>query len=209
MNHRRRFLTLLALVPLASIGIYGGACGHSHDVDFEVDHVVYDGEANDEALLALLANKATATDTKGAVFDAPAAGASLPAATTAKFRWHVAAATSAVDPAERSQPQRAGRPLQRMAQAWDLFGPMRAAHAHGDPVNGEAHFLVFSAASKPILGVFTTNLEYTPSIDDWALLAGAAQPIEVTVLSGVFAEGALTAEGGPFLGETLSFSITK
>ena len=194
----RRFFTLLALVPLASVAIYGGACGHSHDeVSFEVERVVYEGEASDEPLLTLLASKDSAVSGKGVVFDAPAVTEPLWAWTPPTFQWHVAGATSELSPSAPAP--------RRHASGSGLFGPMREAHAHGPPLNGQAYFLVFSSPEASLLGVFTTKLEYTPSQEDWTFLGEAAQPIEVNVLSGVFADSELTA--GPFLGTPLTFSI--
>ncbi|APR82978.1 Hypothetical protein A7982_08327 [Minicystis rosea] len=199
MKLRRRFFTLLALVPLASVAIYGGACGHSDDVSFEVDRVLYEGETSDEPLLTLLASKDSAEEGKGVVFDAPAVTEPLWAWTPPTFEWHVAGATSEVAPAAPAP--------RRHASGSGLFGPIRAAHAHGAPLNGQAYFLVFSSPTQSLLGVFTTKLEYTPSQEDWTLLGEAAQPITVNVLSGIFSDSELAEGGGPFLGTPLTFSI--
>ncbi|MFT3766797.1 MAG: hypothetical protein QM820_14970 [Minicystis sp.] len=198
MTSRRRTLSLLAFIPLASVGLYGGACGHSDQETFEVDRVIYEGGTSDEPLLVLLSNKATATSTNGAVFDGPSVEAPLWAWEPATFSWHRDAATSSTAPARSSQ---------RTALLDGLVGPVRAARAHGDPLNGEAHFLVFSSPTQSILGVFTTKREYTPTAEDWTVLRTAAQPLEVTILSGVFKDSELTS--GPFLGQSLSFSIDK
>lgn len=198
MNTSRRIFTQLSLIVLASAGVYGGACGDGGggDPSFEVERVIYEGQATRAALSALLADKARTSTAQTSAFDAPAAGEALSAGAPPTFRWHVEGAATGAVKAPRSR------------WARELWGPPRRAFGHDPPVNGRAYFLVFASGDTTLLGVFTTRLDYTPSAEDWALLAGADQPLQVSMLSGIFVDSALADGGGPFLGAPLSLSIS-
>jgi hypothetical protein len=71
--------------------------------------------------------------------------------------------------------------------------------------------LEFHTGQKPpLLRVFTGSAHYTPSESEWQLLAAAgsqSQPIFVTVSTGSFESDRLTTTCGPFLGQTISFTV--
>jgi hypothetical protein len=152
--------------------------------------VVYEGLATDEALVILLALEARSEPAENAVVDYPADQMALPAATPATFAWHIG----------------------EMAGVWpsleSMLGP-RAAYAHGAPVNGRGYFLVFSTPSSPkLLRVFTTDLTYTPDAAAWASLVGANLPISLTITNAIFEDNRVAQDGGPYVGSSVSFSIS-
>ncbi len=70
------------------------------------------------------------------------------------------------------------------------------------------HLLVFSTPSNPnLLRVFSTLDSYTPDAAAWQLLTATGEPITLSLTSGTFAGDDLTSEGGPYIGQELSFSI--
>jgi len=213
----RRFLRSVALVALASTILYAPSCSSdkttpaTDEGDPALADVVYVGGTTDEALDQLLAADTDPWDWAGGLFDMPANHAVLPAATPATFAWHVdssapqgggagaGGASGALTPADSGV---------RWASLLQLFGPERTASAHGAPLNGEAFFLVFSTPSSPtLLRVFTTQLSYTPDADAWKKLIGAGGPITLDITSGIFENNLLTQDGGPHLGQTLTFTV--
>jgi hypothetical protein len=172
--------------------------------------VIYEGGATDEALAELEAAGAPTTNAaETASFTAPLADAALPAATPAAFTWALPAQGSRLEllPQGREVPG----PLERSATAalGLLLSGVREAHAHGDPVNGRAFFVVFSTAAEPeLVRVFTTASTYTPDDAAWTALKGAAAPITATITSAVFESNRVAADGGPFTGGTVTFTIT-
>jgi hypothetical protein len=91
-----------------------------------------------------------------------------------------------------------------------MFG-VRTAHAHGTPIDGRAYFLVFRTEENPrLLRVFTTRLDYTPSAEAWAKLSGeGGGPITVEITGAIFEQNRIPQDGGPWLGETLSFEFAR
>jgi len=70
------------------------------------------------------------------------------------------------------------------------------------------HLLLFSTASNPsLLELFTTLSEYTPQAADWQKLVDAGEPITVGLTTGTFVGSDLPKDGGPFVGQTLTFAI--
>jgi hypothetical protein len=70
------------------------------------------------------------------------------------------------------------------------------------------HLLEFSASqSSAALRVFTTLPEYTPDTAAWQSLAAAPQPIRVSLTTGSFVAADLPEDGGPFIGQVLTFTI--
>ncbi|MEI9938812.1 MAG: hypothetical protein WDO69_16455 [Pseudomonadota bacterium] len=78
--------------------------------------------------------------------------------------------------------------------------------ASGDVVM--THLLQFSSASNGnLLQVFTTLKQYTPDAEDWQKLVDAGEPITLALTTGSFLGTDLPADGGPFIGQTLTFTI--
>jgi hypothetical protein len=70
------------------------------------------------------------------------------------------------------------------------------------------HLLVFSTPTKPnLLRVFSTLDSYTPDDATWQLLTATGEPITLSLTSGTFAGDDLTSEGGPYIGQHLTFTI--
>ncbi|WP_437827570.1 hypothetical protein [Sorangium sp. So ce1153] len=222
----RRALLIPALAALASAAMYAGACGGGHDHGDassgtssgpSLDDVIYEGGATDEALVVLLAAEPKDDASQATVFDAPEEGAALPGDAAPELTFHIAGAAQGAAP--RAAPWRAAgaAPGAResgpvgasvLAELGALLGPVRAARAHGTPVNGRAYFLVFSTAEREgLLRVFTTKLSYTPDAAAWDKLRAAGAPITVDVVNAVFENNRIAPGGGPFTGEPVTFSV--
>lgn len=170
----------------------------STSTDTDIENVVYEGLATDEALVILLNLEHRSDPAQSAVVDTPAPQMSLPATSPAKFSWHIGEMARA-------------KPPSLLEWAW-RFGEIlepRPAHAHGAPVNGRGYFLVFSTPSSPkLLRVFTTELTYTPDATAWASLVSVGGPISLTITNAIFEDNRVAQDGGPFAGSAVTFSIT-
>ncbi|XXX73587.1 hypothetical protein WMF30_38685 [Sorangium sp. So ce134] len=217
----RRALLVPALAALVSGAMYAGACGHDHgDAPSvpELADVIYEGGATDEALDALLGAEPKDEPSQGTVFDAPEDGATLPGDVAPELTFHVAGTAQRTAPGAAPALGLAGagpgarEPGAAGASPWAelgaLLGPVRAAQAHGTPINGRAYFLVFTAAERELLRVFTTKLSYTPDAAAWDKLRAAGGPITVSVLNAVFENNRIVQGGGPFTGVPVTFSVT-
>ncbi|WP_437314132.1 hypothetical protein [Sorangium sp. So ce385] len=212
-----RAILVPALAALASAAMYVGACGHGHDHDHgdtevlsELADVIFEGGATDEALEALLAADPKDEPSQGTVFDAPEDGATVPGDAAPALTFHVGGAARWTAPGAAPALGFAGaRPAASpWAELGALLGPVRAARAHGMPINGRAYFLVFSTAEREgLLRVFTTKLSYTPDAAAWDKLRAAGGPITVSVLNAVFENNRIVQGGGPFTGEPVTFSV--
>jgi hypothetical protein len=88
---------------------------------------------------------------------------------------------------------------------------------HADPADfatGSAgaavmtHLLLFSTPSNgDLLQVFTTLSEYTPDATAWQRLVEAGEPITLSLNTGSFVGSELPEDGGPFIGQSLTFTI--
>jgi hypothetical protein len=186
-----------SLVLLALAGTLAGCADDPNDPIApapSIEDVIYEGGANDEALEALLAAQPVADATKAAALVAPEDGAALDGAEPVEFSWALGAEGS----------RRRTRPLLRLAR---LFGggPLQG---HGAPVNGRAYFVVFhTAADEALVRVFTGLTTYTPAADAWQKMSAAGAPISVTITSGIYDNNLLAADGGPFVGDSATFTI--
>lgn len=233
-----RVLRVLFLCGLTSFGLYGGAsCSSSKETTggtsasgtggaggaSEQKVVVYEGEATDEALEALMAVEGPKDPSTYAVFDEPKEGVVLPASPAPTFKWHLKTPSSGdpdagtdggsdagaflLRPAALPQRQALRGPLLDLVE---LFGKERTAEAHGTPISGLAYLLLFSSdKDNDLLRVFTTKTTYTPGPGAMEILQGAEGPIQVWILTGVFDNNALTPDGGPFRGPWTSFEFMK
>jgi len=85
-----------------------------------------------------------------------------------------------------------------------------ADFAQGDTANDAVmtHLLEFSASSKSTpLRVFTTLSEYTPDTVAWQKLIAVGEPITVNLTTGTFVGADVPKDGGPFIGQALTFTI--
>lgn len=187
--------------------------GEDEDGEGELGDVVYEGGATDEALEDLLAGSAVSDPAETASFAQPTADAVLPAAAPATFSWAIPAGGSFFElPRPGADPTGARAPgaIERAATAalGVLLSGIPEAHAHGDPVNGRAYFVVFATSADPkLLRVFTTQTTYTPDDAAWTQLKSAGAPITATLTSAVFESNRVGADGGPFSGGSVTFTI--
>ena len=192
----------------ASVALYSASCsssGESEEENAELADVIYQGETTDEALEQLIDAQAKEDAAKAPVFVSPADGAELPAATPAKFSWHAGTAALPVTPLFRLADRQAPSFSSPLAE---LFGPERAARAHGEPLNGTAYWLVFSTPKEAkLLRVFTAETSYTPDATAWAKLTSAGDTITVTIKSAIFDTNELAADGGPWAGTPVKITV--
>ncbi len=169
------------------------------------DDVVYAGGTTDEALEQLLDRAPKDVAAERLVIDAPAADAVLSAGEPGSFAFHGGTAGRAAPPSHYSPPSWKDRAWTDLKQ---LFGPERAAHAHGTPYNGTAYFLVVDdAQGASRLRVFTGETSYEVDSATWSALAEVPQPLTLTIVSAFFEENDIPADGGPFVGADVQFRI--
>lgn len=210
---RKTILVALGTAALCAITM-NGAC-HDDTGPIELEDVLYEGGASDEALESLIAAKLVTDASQAAIFDAPMSGATLPATPAPTFSWKVGGmAANDVRPStgepgaavaflHRSFDEVAPRALTNF-----LFGGSRSAYAHGEPLSGPGYLLVFSTASNDkLLRVFTSKTTYTP--DDAALtrLTEAGDTIHAVVTHAEFEENRIATDGGPFAGTEITFTL--
>lgn len=211
----RHLFLLFAVTAIAPATLCTGACGSdgtpaapsSSAVD--LDAVVYEGGATDEALRALLSATPTSDPAQAAVFSSPTNGASLPADPPPKLTWHLGGATGRLTPRAPHGGARVASAVPTVQAALHrLLRAVPAARAHGAPINGRAYFLVFSAANgEAALRVFTTRLDYTPDAAAWAKLGAVGGPITATALNAVFENNRVVSGEAPSEGEPVEFTI--
>jgi len=199
-----RVARVMMLLPAAFLVIHQGGCGSSEkNVPLAPDglnDVVYRAEANDEALEELVGIPAKSDPTRGAIFTAPLDG-DVMAGDLPRFTWRDATTTEL-------EPSRTNSGARRH---YDLpFGPVRSASAHGPSVNGRAYYLVFSTPDDPkLVRVFTTESFYEPDVVELTKLELANGPIQLSIVTAIYDNSRLAADGGPYIGETIHFSIQQ
>lgn len=208
---------MLILLPMACAAIYG--CDHDEVVvGEELADVLYEGLATDEALVALdsaLDQKDPVADaTRAPMLDMPSA-AQLPKASIPTFTWHTGMVTQ-FSPGQ-TDAYRNGLALIQWPESKsalhtgfsEFFGPVKSAHAHGDPLVGPAAFLVFSTASDAkLVRVFTSLTSYTPSQTVWDKMIAANAEITLSLIGAEFDNNRIADSGGPFQGSKFVFTIT-
>lgn len=205
------FLTLAVGAFPACKGDETGQGGQGTGGDPYAD-VAFEAGATDEALDALLAATAATDDYDHAAFIlTPQDGATLELGSPLKFTWQVGPpATGARDIVPLDV--RLGRATRHVPSALSelesILGPEREAHAHGDPVNGNAFLLrIQDARGVEVHRAFTTALEHTPSQDVWTALSTAEQPLAACVVSAVFEENRIAPDGGPWAGPWIALTF--
>jgi hypothetical protein len=211
------------LCALTSFGIYGGAsCGSGEATGSATSSagtggaaanpaLVFEGDANDAAYSVLTSVQGPDNPATYAIFDTPAEAAAYPSGSVPTFTWHMNAQPGAgkdggaflLSPAAPARRASLGPLL-------DLFAGERSAAAQGNPVNGLGYLLLFSTEkNNDLLRVFTTKTTYTPAGGALEIMKGAEGLIQVWILTGLFKDNALTADGGPFRGPWTSYTLTK
>ena len=207
---------LLLLVPMAFALPY--ACSSESPPEGETlpggyEDVLYEGEVTDEALISLVAafdqGAPSNTPSQAATLDVPAADAMLPKTPIPTFTWHIGTVTRLSPPRAPALLPVDRAPSRLVGPLLELLGPERAAHAHGTPYTGTATWLVFSTDTDPKLArVLTSLTSYTPAQAVWDKMIAAGKPITVELVSALFIENRVAADGGPFQGSKTSFTIT-
>ena len=145
----------------------------------DTSDVVREGVVTEGQLRAVLANAPIEWAWAGGSFDTPLDTATVPSGAPFEFTWQSD---------QTEDPPAAGAPN-------DL-----------DMV----HLLVFSTPSKPkLLRVFTSLDSYTPDAAAWQTLndVGEGEVITLSLTSATLIGDGLTGNGGPFIGQQLTFSI--
>lgn len=197
------------LLLLASCSSNSDTKADHPDAGEDISDVIYVGGVTDEALENMLAITPKNDAHQVMVIAAPDLSAPVPAESAATFEFHPASEAH-YSPAPRLAPARhTGSNWQHVVhEVVQFLSPVRVAHAHGEPYNGSAYYLVFSdAKSNTQLQVFTTKTSFTPESVDWQNLVQAAQPLSLTITSAFFDDNAVPIDGGPFVGGTFPFSI--
>ncbi|MEP7120412.1 MAG: hypothetical protein ABJE95_05870 [Byssovorax sp.] len=222
-----RAARILLLCGLTSIGIYGGfACDDlpppasptgatsSTGTGGSDAHpgLIYEGDANDAAYAAITAKDGPENPATYAIFDAPAEGAVYTVSSTPTFTWHMNAQPGPGARNEGGDFLLHGAPPAHRASLGpllDLFGCERDAAAEGSSVNGLGYLLLFSSEKDAkLLRVFTTKTSYAPDPAAMEIMKGIGT-VQVWILTGLFKNDALTADGGPFRGPWTAFEITQ
>jgi len=141
--------------------------------------VVREGNVTDGQLRLVVANEAQDWAWAGGQFHAPVDGGVLPKDTPFEFSWE---SDTTVDPPAAGAPN----DLQMV------------------------HLLLFSTATQPnLLRVFSTLDSYTPNAAAWETLKGAGEreAITLSLTSATLQGDALVVDGGPFIGQSLSFTV--
>jgi hypothetical protein len=170
------------------------ACGddeHSHSSG--PTDAIYLGNATDEGLAAFDAATPTTDAAKAPALTSPTAGQKVPAATPIAFNWKET--PTALLP--RSAPRYGGS---------SPFGAMRAAHAHGNPMNGRAYLLALRSNGSTVVRVFTTNTTYTPDDAAWTKLKNA-KSIEAVLATVSYDNNNIVQGSGPFVAPGVAFTI--
>ena len=228
-----RLRRLAFLIPAATVLLY--ACddpAEHEEPQSDIGDVILEGAVTDEAYVAfesaLDQGQPVVDPAQAAVLDQPADGAALPRSPPPRFDWSLPGSASRTDgaptgrrtalapaspawrgfsPAPPAPPT--ATPLERLAAPWlELVGPIRSAHAHGDPYNGDAFYLRFSIDSNPTLvEVFTSSFTYAPSAEAWEKMTTAGKPITLSLFNAVFEQNRVVQDGGPFAGSTITFTV--
>jgi hypothetical protein len=197
-GRRPRLAPFVAAPLLAAMALSAG-CGDDDDTNnasrpgdaqappvVSAEAVEYFGGITDETFRAMVGVPPVVDDARAATFVAPAAGATMSAASPPTFAWATPVA---------SAPAAAGRSL--WARAWELIE--KPAYAHGKPYDGAAYLLsIVSASGEPLLTALTPQTSYVPDADTWAALASAAGGDVRVFLVTARCEQNTVADGGPW-----------
>jgi hypothetical protein len=204
------------VLGVACIGLVTLGCSddeeHGHgEENPDLEDVVYAGDrVTDEALVYLLDRTPEDREAHRLVIDSPEADATLSKEepTTIAYR---PAVSGRLERQRRSDLEYATAPTWRQ-RAWHdlvgLIGPIKEAHAHGTPFNGLAYFLTITDADgASALRIFTHEISYTPTAEEWASLADVPQPLELSIISAIFEENEIVSGSGPWVGGSVEFSV--
>lgn len=213
MSRLPRLGALFAALAAAWLTSFTGCGDDTEDGEThpeEIDGVVYEGGATDEALEALLAQERQTDPAKTAVFDWPSNGETLGAATPTTFCWHIGDATGAL-PAERGLKNDLRLGLSGPSPSTFeslLFPGLPEAHAHGTPISGPAYLIELTGPDGAmLLRGFTTATNFLPSAEAWESLKAAGVPITAVVTWADFETNRIVAGGGPWAGKAITVQI--
>lgn len=186
-------ITFVALTASFALGL--PSCSDSQTpapsvTDPDIEGVIYEGTATDEALLAMLRLTAKNDPAQSAVVDAPKDASVVPSNTPITVDWHIGSGFAGS--------------IQRTLSDW--LSP-KSAYAHGAPVNGRAYLLIFATKTNPnAVRVFTTNLSYTFDAATFGKLVG--EDVTLSITNAIFEDNRVAVDGGPFVGESIAFSVS-
>lgn len=196
----------------------GGGSGGGTGED--LSDVIYEAEATDEALDALVAATPKDEPEKAATFLNPANDSELPRTPAFKFEWQQGSGRTGrleTPPAWMTRPRGFAVPGSTPPSAIEKFGlnvlgralaNVPSAFAHGTPVNGPGFFLTLSTEDNPkLLRVFTLDTKFTPEAPAWEALTAVGKPITARILSAEFEENRVLQDGGPWESEPVTFTI--
>jgi hypothetical protein len=207
-----QMMLIRSLAALAVSSCLAGCASAAGDAPSEaraperVGDVVYGDGTNDEGLLELLDAPVVRSTQAEPVIVEPADQSVL----TEPRRFEYLARASA-DHSAAPRPPRTRVPRSPWRSFLDeLWVLERTAHAHGNPMNGDAFFLVFSTPAQPkLLRIFTRETSHLPSLPDWKRLASGNGPITLRVTRATFEQGRLAAGGGPYVSQPVHFAIDE
>lgn len=185
--------------------------------------VIYEEEATDEALEALLEAPVVEDAAESAYITSPADGDALAASTPPTFEWQVGpeeTGSLSTNPDQRfgfvrppsdahwSTPDSAEVLSTVAPSLFGVFAPAQPAHAHGTPVNGRGYlFVIEDASGTKVHRVFTLGLEHTPTQAAWDGIAASEGPFKASVTNAIFEANKVVEQGGPFEGPAIGFTI--
>jgi len=200
---KRTHWICICLVAIATSGS-SYACSSSSSsiadagtVTEDLEDVIYEGGANDEALRALLGGASQKGRTVSVT--APTTNEVVPGDQPFVFAWSDIKQAS----------------LDRKRQSPTFGARLRdflegTAFAHGESINGAGYFVTFSTADNPkLLRVFTTKNGTVPAAAAWGRMKAAKVPISVRIRAATFEESRLANGGGPFDGPVTTFTIQQ
>jgi len=208
--HARGAVCLLVLLSSAcSSNTDAPANSNGPDGEQDLSNVIYVPNVTDEALERMLAITPKTDARQAVIVDSPDLTAPVSKDSPATLRFHLVGETAHA-PALRFAPSSHAPSKWRRGvhEFLQLLAPERIAHAHGEPYNGTAYYLVISDKdSKQILQVFTPETSYTPEALDWQHLVEAPQPLTLEITSAFFESNSVPVDGGPFVGGKFQFRI--
>jgi hypothetical protein len=181
-----------------------GGSGGASAKPIDLEEVVYESEATDEALESVLGVAAIVDDAKAPAFSEPSAdGQALPASTPPTFAWGQLTASRTVVPSF-------GGSHLAFDKTLSLFA-IKEASAHGEPNNGPVYFLeIAGETGDPVVRVFTTVTTYTPSTEVWAAIVAKGGTLSLKLVAARVENNELVAGGGPFTAsKTRTFTIAN
>ncbi len=183
MSQHPLFRVALVTLLMTTLPVFSGCSSNDSSPTsapaIDTSAIVREGVVTEDQLRAVLSGQPEEWGWAGGSFSTPLDTAVIPSKTPFEFTWQSD---------QTEDPPAAGAPN-------DLV---------------MVHLLLFSTPSKPeLLAVFTSMNSYTPDAAAWQTLndAGEGEAITLNLVSATLIGDGLTGNGGPFIGQKLTFSI--